>query len=139
MQILIAEDDPVAMELLRSALVESGHEVLTAANGREAMSVLRAGSCRIVITDWVMPEMDGLELCQAIRNEELGRYVYVILLTKKEETADQYTHGGLYSLWLRMNETKTTTERELKAAMERLKREEFEEHYPVRRTPSVYV
>ena len=88
MQILIAEDDPVAMELLRSALEESGHEVLTAVNGREAMNVLRGGSCRMVITDWVMPEMDGLELCQAIRREEFGRYVYTILLTKKDEIAD---------------------------------------------------
>ncbi len=88
MQILIVEDDPVALELLRSALVEAGHEVQTAANGREAMEVLRAGNCRMVITDWMMPEMDGLELCQAIRTEELGRYVYVILLTKKESTAE---------------------------------------------------
>ncbi len=88
MQILIVDDDPVELELLRNALAEAGHKVLVAGNGAEAMDVLRHGSCRIVVTDWVMPEMDGLELCRAARSEDLGRYVYIILLTCMEGTSN---------------------------------------------------
>jgi putative two-component system response regulator len=65
---------------------EAGHEVLTAANGRMAMEALAAQECRSVASDWEMPEMDGLELCRAIRSGNLDRYVYVILLTCHEGT-----------------------------------------------------
>ena len=84
MKILIVEDSPVAMEILRSALVKTGHEVLSASNGCEAMEVLRESSCSVVISDWEMPEMNGLDLCRAIRSGDLGRYVFVILLTVRE-------------------------------------------------------
>ena len=79
----IAEDDPVALELLRGVLEEGGHEVATARNGREAMALLQTEDLALVISDWEMPEMDGLDLCHAIRSGNLGRYVYVILLTAK--------------------------------------------------------
>jgi len=88
MQILIVDDDPIQLALLENALAELGHKVLTAANGREAMRTLKGGHCRMVVTDWLMPEMDGLELCRAVREEDLGRYVYVVLLTGKERTSN---------------------------------------------------
>jgi len=81
MRVLVVDDDAVDKELLGGILTEGGHEVTTAGNGREAMELLRAGRSSVVISDWVMPAMDGLELCRAIRKEDLGRYVYVILLT----------------------------------------------------------
>ncbi len=87
MQVLIAEDDPVALEVLSGALEEGGHEVLVADNGRAAYEMLKDNSCRMVISDWEMPDMDGIALCRAIRSGELGRYVYVILLTCKEGTS----------------------------------------------------
>jgi len=86
MQVLIADDDPVARELLRSALEETGYEVVVATDGRQAIDILMRGSCRLVVSDWEMPEMDGIELCRAIRSGELGRYVYTILLTCRDGT-----------------------------------------------------
>ena len=81
MRILIVDDNKIALTVLRSALVQSGHEVVTAADGRQALAMLREGGCRLVISDWEMPVMDGIELCRAIRSEDLLGYVYVILLT----------------------------------------------------------
>ena len=54
-----------------------------AINGREALSILRQADQRVLITDWEMPEMDGLELCRQVRGRRLGSYVYVILLTSR--------------------------------------------------------
>jgi len=88
MQALVVDDDFVTRELLRNAMEASGFEALLAENGRQALEILRAGQARLVVTDWEMPEMDGLTLCQAIRAEELGRYVYVILLTCREGTSN---------------------------------------------------
>ena len=73
MQILIVDDDPIALEILQNVLVQSGHEVMTAADGQQALAFLRDGSCRMVISDWEMPEMDGVELCRAIRAEDSAR------------------------------------------------------------------
>jgi putative two-component system response regulator len=86
MRILVVEDDFVAAELLRNALEQTGYDVLTVTNGRQALEVLQAGKCRLVISDWVMPEMNGIELCRAIRAGDCRRYVYVILLTSREGT-----------------------------------------------------
>jgi len=86
--ILIAEDELVAAVRLHRALEELGYEVLTAKNGREALDILQGGDCRLVISDWDMPGMDGIELCRAIRSETVDRYVYVILLTAKRSSED---------------------------------------------------
>lgn len=81
MRILIADDDKIDLEMLSFSLTQDGHEVETVENGREALEALRRSPYRMVITDWEMPEMNGLELCRAIRAEQLNGYVYVILLT----------------------------------------------------------
>jgi len=81
MMILAVDDDEVSLEILRHCLAEAGHEVRTASNGRQAMDILRENPCPIVITDWEMPEISGLELCRAIRAEQFPRYVYTIVLT----------------------------------------------------------
>jgi putative two-component system response regulator len=83
MNVLIAEDDPVAAELLRGVLEEMGHQVTSTGGGAEAMAVLRNSDISLVISDWEMPEMDGLQLCRAIRAEDFGRYLYVVLLTSR--------------------------------------------------------
>jgi putative two-component system response regulator len=83
MRILIADDDPIALEMLRHALTRAGYEVETASNGAQAMEIVARGACRLVISDWTMPEMDGLELCRRIRSTDAGGYVYVILLTAR--------------------------------------------------------
>jgi putative two-component system response regulator len=81
MRILVVDDNKIALTVARNALVQSGYDVVTATDGHEALAVLRGGSCRLVISDWDMPQMNGIELCRAIRSEDLSGYVYVILLT----------------------------------------------------------
>ena len=81
MQVLIVDDNKLVLLALKGLLTEAGYEVLTAMNGQEAIEVLRNNYCRLVISDWEMPVMTGIELCQAIRNEELAGYVYFVLLT----------------------------------------------------------
>ncbi|HWB53352.1 MAG TPA: HD domain-containing phosphohydrolase [Tepidisphaeraceae bacterium] len=89
MRILIVEDNEIAMEVLRRALAQAGHDIVAATNGREALEVLRAGGIRLVVTDWEMPELDGLGLCRAIRGGELPGYVYTILLTSHDTTEEK--------------------------------------------------
>lgn len=87
MRILIVDDEEVSLDVLRFALEEAGHEVDAARNGVEALSALAGGEHHLVISDWEMPEADGLHLCRAIRGRELGSYVYFILLTARNGSA----------------------------------------------------
>jgi putative two-component system response regulator len=86
MEVLIAEDEPVSAIVLQEALQANGYDVILAENGREAFDTLKKSTCRLVISDWEMPEADGLEFCRAVRAEDLGRYIYIILLTGREGT-----------------------------------------------------
>ncbi len=81
MQVLIVDDDPLMLHLSRKVVARLGHQVTTARNGREALQLMRLGSYRLVISDWEMSEMDGLELCRRIRQRYCSSYVYVILYT----------------------------------------------------------
>lgn len=92
MRVLIVDDDRMALVILQNALASAGYEVQCASNGRQALEVLRRGGCRFVITDWGMPEMDGLQLCKAIRSEDVPGYVYVILLTA-HDTPEKKVQG----------------------------------------------
>lgn len=80
-RVLVVDDDPSAVELLKRVLEQSNYEVLTATNGREALRVLAENDASIVISDWIMPEMDGIELCRAIRCSESLGFVFVVILT----------------------------------------------------------
>ena len=90
MQILIAEDAPVSRRLLQQCLKQWGYDVAVAHDGAEAWRLFSAGSAHfpIVITDWMMPEMDGLDLIRRIRASSGSTYVYTILLTAKSERQD---------------------------------------------------
>jgi phosphoserine phosphatase RsbU/P len=83
-KILTVEDDPVARRVLKQALVKLGHEVVEATDGLEALAHLEGDPVRAVVSDWVMPGMDGLELCRKIRARPEADYVYFILLTSQE-------------------------------------------------------
>jgi len=87
-KILAVEDDPVARAVLRQALLHLGHEVIDAKDGAEALRKLEKESVRLIVSDWVMPEVDGLELCRAVRNRVNADYVYFILLTSREADVD---------------------------------------------------
>lgn len=84
MHVLIAEDDPVTQRLLQALVERLGHEVFLASSGSEAWSLLKGLYIPMVLSDWMMPDLTGLELCQRIRAREEPRYVYVILLTALE-------------------------------------------------------
>jgi len=86
MKVLIAEDDLVAAEFLQAVLEDAGHDVVAAPDGQEALELFRTHEPQVVISDWEMPHMSGPELCKAIRAEDVGRYVYLILLTAREGT-----------------------------------------------------
>lgn len=88
MEILIVDDDPFGRQLLAHVLGTAGYEVTVARDGREALAVLRKTPHRMVITDWMMPEMDGIELCRKIRNEIIHEYIYLILLTSRGRPED---------------------------------------------------
>jgi putative two-component system response regulator len=94
MKVLVVDDDEIARLVLAEALRKAGYDVATASNGREAIAQLRSGVCRLVITDWEMPEIDGLDLCRAIRTELLRGYVYIILLTSRH-TPEERVQGLL--------------------------------------------
>jgi putative two-component system response regulator len=88
MRILIVDDDEIARDLLRNTLKQAGYKVAMAGNGQEALEILRARPCSMVISDWVMPAIDGIDLCRAIRGGVFSRYIYVILLTSRDQTED---------------------------------------------------
>ena len=87
MRILIADDDRLSARILQASLEGSGYEVLMARNGIEALHILQSeDSPRLAILDWMMPEMDGLEVCRKIRSMA-GAYIYVLLLTANIDPA----------------------------------------------------
>jgi two-component system cell cycle response regulator len=89
MKILIAEDEPVSRRLLESFLVKWGYDVLVTCDGSEAWEALQeTGSPNLVVSDWMMPEMDGLELCRKVRGMDRSGYIYFILLTAKGRKKD---------------------------------------------------
>lgn len=85
MRILIAEDDRSSRRLLTINLVSAGYEVVQAEDGRQAWEALQREHFRIVVTDWMMPELTGLDLIHRIRSESHSGYIYAILLTALEE------------------------------------------------------
>jgi two-component system chemotaxis response regulator CheY len=88
MRILIADDDPIVRRLLQAALTRAGHEIVAVTNGRAAWERLQCESVRFVITDWMMPELDGPELIRRIRSADFPAYTYVILLTARDGKDD---------------------------------------------------
>lgn len=89
MRVLIADDDPAALLLLESTLEDWGYEVVTARDGVDAWDVLRrADSPPLAILDWMMPGLDGVDVCRKVRQEGEAPYVYLILLTGKARTED---------------------------------------------------
>jgi two-component system cell cycle response regulator len=89
MRILIAEDDPVSALVLRRTLEKRGYDVVVAHHGVEAMELLESGEFRLLILDWMMPEMDGVEVCRRLRARQEQPYCYVIFLTAKQTREDR--------------------------------------------------
>jgi two-component system cell cycle response regulator len=79
-----AEDDPVTRMLMTRFLKNAGYEVDAVANGTEAFDRMTKRYYPMLVTDWEMPEMDGVALCKAVRNMQLDGYVYALLLTARD-------------------------------------------------------
>ncbi|HEU4413221.1 MAG TPA: SpoIIE family protein phosphatase [Candidatus Angelobacter sp.] len=88
MRILVADDDELQRRLLSHLLAGRGHEVVSVADGAQAWEALQSGSFNMVFTDWLMPEVSGLELTRRIRATFMDRYLYVIVCTAKSSRAD---------------------------------------------------
>jgi DNA-binding response OmpR family regulator len=88
-RILIAEDDLTSRTVLRVALTKHGHEVIEAVDGADALKALqRPDAPRVAILDWMMPALDGLQVCRLIRALAATNPPYLIILTVRGETAD---------------------------------------------------
>ncbi|MBU1341465.1 MAG: response regulator [Proteobacteria bacterium] len=88
MKILVAEDDYVSRLLVKKAVKKIGHDVLEAENGLLAWQLFLEHKPDMVISDWMMPEMDGIELCRKIRGSDKKTYSYIMLLTAKDKMTD---------------------------------------------------
>ncbi len=97
MKILVVEDDPIAGAVLEASLKALGQEVTMTADGRAAWQCFLESPHRLVISDWMMPELDGLELCRRVR-EQGGDYTYFILLSNsanRSENLDRAVEAGV--------------------------------------------
>jgi two-component system, NtrC family, sensor kinase len=88
MEIMIVEDDRISRRLLEKIVMEMGHSTIVAANGRDAWEKFQHHRVQLIITDWMMPEMDGLELCRRIRSNVCEHYTYLITLTSRSQKTD---------------------------------------------------
>jgi diguanylate cyclase (GGDEF)-like protein len=84
MKVLIAEDDAVSRLVLRRAIEQLGHEVLVATDGDDAWELYRQDEIDVIVSDWLMPGMDGLDLCRRVRACQRETYTYFMLLTSLE-------------------------------------------------------
>jgi two-component system cell cycle response regulator len=88
MKILIAEDDKASRRILEKNIAEWGYDIVVASNGEEALRSLREGDVRLAILDWMMPGINGIELCRFVREDGGPKYVYIIMLTSRDQRQD---------------------------------------------------
>lgn len=84
MRILVADDDAISRLLIERNLQVLGHETQLASDGTEAWAAFQSRSCDVVISDWMMPGLDGLELCRRVRSSPKGAGTYFILVTSRD-------------------------------------------------------
>jgi putative two-component system response regulator len=90
MKILVVDDDEATRLTITHSLETAGYEVFGACDGQEALDLLHENSIQLVISDWGMPNVNGLELCRRIRSGEFHRYIYFILLTSHIRPQDTF-------------------------------------------------
>jgi len=90
MKILIVDDEPMTLALTSGLTTAAGYYPIQATNAKQAFEILKSDpEPMVVLLDWMMPEMNGLELCKLIRNTDLGYSPYIVIVTGKDENADQ--------------------------------------------------
>ena len=111
MKILVADDDPTSRLIVQTALRNLGHECDTATNGTQAWDAFRSQQPDVVISDWMMPGLTGLQLCRNIRDHNSGGYVYFVMVSgqglldelRQRSIGIAATH--MSASWLMMNPT----------------------------------
>lgn len=83
-RILVVEDEPRQQLIMTRLLMRAGYDVKTANNGKDALSKINDSDFQLMITDWEMPEMDGIALCSKMRSMSVRAYIYTILLTSRD-------------------------------------------------------
>lgn len=86
--VLVVDDDVVSRTLTEKYLAKAGFEVVTASNGSQALELFDQTFFPILITDWMMPQIDGPQLCRLIREKKTDGYVFIILITAKDSKND---------------------------------------------------
>jgi CheY-like chemotaxis protein len=89
-RILIAEDDEISAKILEAALSKFGYEPVIARDGAEAWDLFNREPARLIVSDWMMPGLDGLGLCEKVRARAQTPYTYFILLTANRTSTDNY-------------------------------------------------
>jgi len=89
LRVLIVEDDPFTLTILHKRLSMGGYTVATATNGREGLAQVEEFKPDLIISDWMMPELDGREFCARVKKDDNGRSIYFILLTAKDKHEDK--------------------------------------------------
>ena len=115
MKVLAVEDDNASRLILRRSLEKLGHDVVEARNGEEAWTLWSEDKPRVIVSDWMMPKLDGLKLCKRVRAQQGRDYTYFILLTgSTDSVANRRTAGDagvddfltkpidLSALWMRL-------------------------------------
>lgn len=89
MKILIADDDPLSLRLMQRTLEKRGYQIVVVSDGRSAVKELtEPGGPKLALLDWMMPGLDGPEVCREVRRHQGDSYVYILLLTSRETTED---------------------------------------------------
>ncbi len=96
-RILVVDDDSFIRSFLMKRLTANNYEVLLAENGEEGLALARAQHPHLIISDWMMPKMDGVEFCKLAKNDDELKYTYFILLTARDTAEDKIAgmeHGA---------------------------------------------
>jgi diguanylate cyclase (GGDEF)-like protein len=89
LKVVVIDDDPTERRIIGLHLTAAGHTVQSASDGVEGLRLILDSNPQLVITDWMMPHMDGMALCKALRQTKLGRQLYLIMLTGTGEDENQ--------------------------------------------------
>ena len=88
-RILVIDDEPDLLELVRVNLEQNGYQVETAASGRAAMEALQHGPPDLIVLDLMLPDLPGLEVCRQVRSDPALRHLPIIMLTAKADEVDR--------------------------------------------------
>ena len=91
MRILVVDDDEISRTLLSRSLMHLGYDVVTADGGEAALEILAGDNVCVMVADWMMPGMDGIELCRRVRSTGAMQHIYIILLTARQDRKSMLT------------------------------------------------